>query len=220
MGIFKRLFELIKKDRIIEKDVIGVSESENSVVAYLKEKLKPLFIEILADNSVNVFQLIENKKLLGYCWQSTQTCSIFLNNDDYIERGHLYIDEKHSKYYHSWICFCFNNQEYVFDPCLDCLCLKSIYYKRFKPEVIGKVSAKKVKEKFIDALDNQKIEDEKDSWLFQHLSEETRNKLKQEVYIDTKEDVNAPFYRGSVGYYPELKNGKIKKLIAHFYMEG
>ena len=242
MGIFKKILELIIKDKIDEQkqkindiqteqnvklnfpktkiDIPSIEESEQSAVVYLKEKLKPLFIEILGEYSGGIFELIKNRKLIGWCWESTQTCSIFLNNDDYIERGDLYIDERNPEYYHSWICFRFNDKEYVFDPCLDCLCLKSLYYKRYNPKVTGRVTAEKVKEKFYDAIKNHKADDEKDSWLFSRLSEETKKRLRQEVQIETVEDVNEPFYRGTVGYRTELKEDKVEKMTAHYYMSG
>ena len=38
-----------------------------------------------------------------------------------------------------------------------------------------------------------------------------------EIVIHDEEDPNAPMYRNGVGYKTELENGKIKKLVAHYY---
>lgn len=57
--------------------------------------------------------------LEGWCWQTTESAIIFLNDDDYIERGTLKFDTETPGYYHSWICFKFDDIEYVFDPCLN-----------------------------------------------------------------------------------------------------
>ena len=239
MNIIQKIKSLIIKDKINEnkkricdlnrkqcnklklKNTIKISpikSSEPSVLMYLKEKLKPLLIEVLGEYSGGIFDIIETKGLRGWCWESTQTCSIFLNNDDYIERGDLYIDQMNPEYYHSWICFKFNNKEYVFDPCLDCLCLKKLYYKRYQPQVKGCVKAIKVKEKFYYAIKNYKVD--KESWIFSMLNEETKNRLHQEIIVKTIEDVNEPFYRGNVGYRSELKDNKLEKLTAHYYMSG
>ena len=94
---------------------------EMKVLNYLKEILKSLYIEILDSDAENILDLIPKGCLMGWCWETTQTCAIFFKNSDYVERGDLYINERNSNYYHSWIVFTFNDKEYVFDPCLDCL---------------------------------------------------------------------------------------------------
>ena len=38
-----------------------------------------------------------------------------------------------------------------------------------------------------------------------------------EVVIEDEENPNAPMYRNGVGYKTELENGKIKRLVAHYY---
>lgn len=241
MNIFQKIKSLIIKDKINENKekindlniqqceklklpkkniyIPNIKDSDSGVLVYLKDKLKPLFIEVLGEYSGGIFEIIETRGLRGWCWESTQTCSIFLNNDDYIERGNLYIDERNPEYYHSWICFKFNDEEYIFDPCLDCLCLKTLYYKRYNPKVVGRVKAIKVKEKFYDAIKNYKV-DEKDNWIFSRLSEEIKNRLREEIIIKTVEDVNEPFYRGNVGYRTKIKEDKVEKMTAHYYMSG
>ena len=87
--------------------------------------------------------------LEGWCWQTTETAIMFLNDEDYIERGNLiferYSDVNEYKYFHSWICFKYNNEEYIFDPCLDLLCKRNLYHKIFEVEIMGIVCAKNVR---------------------------------------------------------------------------
>ncbi len=83
----------------------------------MRRKLSELYIKVLSDYKGSIFELMHMIKLEGWCWQTTESAIIFLNDDDYIERGYLKLNEGKRKYYHSWICFKFNNIEYIFDPC-------------------------------------------------------------------------------------------------------
>ena len=98
---------------------------DSKVVEYLIEKLSNLHIEVLGDYEGNLFELMPIGKLEGWCWQTTESAIVFLNDDDYIERGYLKFDERTPNYYHSWICFKYNGVEYVLDPCLNFLCKKN-----------------------------------------------------------------------------------------------
>ena len=82
------------------------------VTEYLREKLNNLYIEVLGHYEGSLFELMSFEKLLGWCWQTTESAIVFLNDDDYIERGSLFIDEFVPEYYHSWICFNYNEIEY------------------------------------------------------------------------------------------------------------
>ena len=46
---------------------------------------------------------------------------------------------------------------------------------------------------------------------------EPSERTKGEVVIEDEENPNAPMYRNGVGYKTELENGKIKRLVAHYY---
>ncbi len=43
---------------------------------------------------------------------------------------------------------------------------------------------------------------------------------KNKTHIIGNDDVNSPMYRNSTGYKAEIEDGKIKKLVAHFYLNG
>ena len=199
---------------------------DSKVVEYLIEKLSNLHIEVLGDYEGNLFELMPIGKLEGWCWQTTESAIVFLNDDDYIERGYLKFDERTPNYYHSWICFKYNGVEYVLDPCLNFLCKKNDFSKIFEINVQGKVSAKEVREEVIKQVTEPKEEDNSES----HKSFENfmkifmgdsyndyKEKKKNEVTVHGPEDVNTPLYRNGAGYKTEISNGKIKKMVVHYY---
>lgn len=199
---------------------------DSKVVEYLIEKLSNLHIEVLGDYEGNLFELMPIGKLEGWCWQTTESAIVFLNDDDYIERGYLKFDERTPNYYHSWICFKYNGVEYVLDPCLNFLCKKNDFSKIFEINVQGKVSSKEVREELIKQVTEPKEEDNSES----HKSFENfmkifmgdsyndyKEKKKNEVTVHGPEDVNTPLYRNGAGYKTEISNGKIKKMVVHYY---
>ena len=199
---------------------------DSKVVEYLIEKLSNLHIEVLGDYEGNLFELMPIGKLEGWCWQTTESAIVFLNDDDYIERGYLKFDERTPNYYHSWICFKYNGVEYVLDPCLNFLCKKNDFSKIFEINVQGKVSAKEVRKELIKQVTEPKEEDNSES----HKSFENfmkifmgdsyndyKEKKKNEVTVHGPEDVNTPLYRNGAGYKTEISNGKIKKMVVHYY---
>ena len=224
--IFEKILKLLRKEdkRPDNEKIEQGSQEELEVVNYLKDRFKHLYIKICGETQGNVFDLKDCGKLLGWCWQSTQTCSLFLKNEDYIERGDLFIEDdtslKNTKrpYYHSWICFKFKGIEYVFDPCLDYLCEKDIYYKHFTPKIQGKTTAGEVKSYVIERIKNKP--ERKKSFLDDLISEDSKEKLNNQTTINGTEDVNAPIYRGSVGYTVKINEDKIEEIEAHYYMGG
>lgn len=191
-------------------DFLRSKEVDLSVREYLKNKLQGLYIEILTDYRGSLFDLMDEEKLEGWCWQTTESAIVFLDDDDYIERGYIKLRE-FSSYYHSWICFKFNDTEYVFDPCLNILCQKSDYMEVLKPHVKGIISAKAEKEALINKILNPKeecnIEEYQDAY----------KRIEDEVRVDYLDEVNDPFYRNGSGYIGEIDNGTIKKLTVHYY---
>lgn len=224
--IFEKILNLLKSENkeVVNENIEQSSHKELEVVNYLKNRFKHLYINICGETQGNVFDLKGCGKLLGWCWESTQTCSLFLKDDDYIERGDLFIEDdtslKNTKkpYYHSWICFKFNGKEYVFDPCLDYLCEKETYYKHFTPNVQGKTTAGEVKKYVVEKIKNKP--ERKKSFLDDFISEDLKQKLNKQTTIDGTEDVNAPIYRGTVGYTAKINRDKIEEIDAHYYMSG
>ena len=230
VGINEILGKIILNIPLTEQEKFKLLHSKKidlKVVEYLVKKLGNLYIEVLGDYEGSLFELMALGKLEGWCWQTTESVIIFLNDDDYIERGNLYFDTKTPKYYHSWICFNYNGTDYVLDPCLSVLCKKKTYYKMFEPDVKGTVLSKDVKEEFLRRITNPKKEEaSKASESFEMLLksllgdsyDDFKEKRKNEIVINGPENVNTPFYRNGAGYRTQLENGKIKKLTVHYYI--
>ena len=86
-------------------------------------------------------------------------------------------------YYHSWINFKYKGKEYIFDPCLQILCEKKYYQKIFEITVKGKVTAKKVKEYFLNYISNppKKETNEEVSNIMKMLFGESNERTKGEI---------------------------------------
>ena len=228
-GINEILGKVFSKKPLTEEEKFRILHSKRidpSVVEYLMKKLNNLYIEVLSDCEGSLFQLMAVGKLIGWCWETTESAIVFLNDDDYIERGILYVDENTPNLFHSWICFSYNGIEYVFDPCLSLLCKKADYSELFEIDVKGKVSAKAVKEELIRQITAPKEEDNSEAHKsferfmksilgasYDRVIEEKKN----EVTVHGPEDVNTPLYRNGSGYKIKLNGGKIKKLTVHYY---
>lgn len=141
--------EQIKKLNKLRREIIDID-----IYEYINNLLKNLYIEITGDYEGNTLYLMKRNLLEGWCWQTTESTIIFFNDDDYICRGNLKLDKK-TTYYHSWICFNYQNKEFVFDPCLNILCKKKLYDKVFQVEIISKLTAKTIKEDLINKILNK-----------------------------------------------------------------
>ncbi|MGN1372228.1 MAG: hypothetical protein ACI4XM_08150 [Candidatus Coprovivens sp.] len=189
------------------------------VFNYLKNLFNNLHIEIVGKYEGNIIDLMNEGKLEGWCWQTTETASLFMDDSTYIERGYLKFDINKT-YYHSWLNFKYKGIEYVFDPCLQILCRKDYYNKIFEIQIKGKVTAKEVKEYFINYINNhpnKENTEEHEKVLNSILGKTSLKRTKNEIIIHDEENPNAPMYRNGVGYKTTLENGKIKRLIAHYY---
>lgn len=197
------------------------NEADSEVYKYLKEILQYLYIEVCEDYKGKVIDLMKRDLLNGWCWQTTNTSIILFQDEDYISRGNLYFD-KNQIYYHSWICFKYKNQEYVFDPCLNICCKKSLFDKVFEVDVKGIVTSKAVKEDLINRIKypkKEKYNDQTIKKINNFTSKHIRNYYKHEVTIYGNDDVSTTIYKGIVGYRDlMIENGKIKFLKAHYYL--
>ena len=217
--------EILKNDLTLEEKIkiSNFKKIDNKVIEYLIEKFSNLYIEILGDYNGSLFDLMHSGRLLGWCWQTTESVIVFLNDDDYIERGNLYLDKYNPKYYHSWICFKYADIEYVLDPCLNLICKKKYYDKIFRPEIMGKVISKDVKEELIRQIKLAKkennIEENKHLKLFMKTFFDNKymEEKKEEVIVHGPEDANTPLYRNGAGYKTEIEDNKIKKMTVHYY---
>ena len=190
---------------------------------YLENKFQALTIEVCGDYTGLILDLMKQKVLEGWCWQTTESAIVFLLDDDYIERGNLVFD-KYTNYWHSWINFHVKNTEYTFDPCLNVLCERKLYQEVFETDVKGIVNASIVRDKLIDSILNpkpKKISNSPGSIFVENFMKkyfgDSLERQKDEVRISGNDDVTSPMYRNSTGYKAVIEDGKIKKLVAHFY---
>ncbi len=220
----------MKRLLVMSKDVRNLNEHErlklirqldidNSVFKYVQTRLKNLLIEIGGDYKGNVIELMNEGLLEGWCWQTTESSIVFFYDDDCIERGNLTFSN-YKKYWHSWICFTFNDIVWVFDPCLQILIEKNIYYHVFEiNEIAGVVNAKLVREDLIYRINHHEKEKRNESEFYisnlleQYISERQKN----ETLIFGNDDVKSPMYRNYTGYTATIDNGTINTLIAHYY---
>lgn len=203
--------------------VVNSKKVKLKVLNYLKSHFENLKIEISVDYKGNLIELMNRGVLEGRCWETTETAILFLEDDDYIERGNLKFD-KYNNYYHSWIVFKFNDIEYAFDPCLKILCKNKLYEKVFEPEIEGVVTARQVKDYFINYMANYDVKQAKEKYDFckmfsSFFNEQEFERQRSEIVIPRIEDVNEPMYRNGVGYRAEIADDKIKKLVAHYYSD-
>lgn len=198
----------MKRLLVINKNVSNLNEHERlklihqldidkSIVKYVETRLKNLSIKIGGAYEGNVVELMNKGLLEGWCWQTTESSIVFFNNDDCIERGNLTFDA-YKKYWHSWICFTFNDIVWVFDPCLQILIEKNIYYHIFEiSEIAGVITAKLVREDLIYRIEH--------------------HEKKNETHILGNDDVKSSMYRNNTGYTAKIDNGTINTLVAHYY---
>lgn len=89
IGVNDILKKIIFEEPLTEEERFKILRSkriEPKVVEYLMEKLNNLYIEVLGKYKGSLFELMKNEKLEGWCWQTTESAIVFLNDDDYIER--------------------------------------------------------------------------------------------------------------------------------------
>ena len=181
------------KDRINHINNHYISDE---IVKHLNDKFLNLKINICDKYKGNIMELMNKNLLEGWCYQTTETSILFLDNDSYIERGVLTLN-KNKKYLHSWITFNYKSEPHIFDPCLKIITKKDLYYQIFNTELRGKVSSLEVKKYILKHIPNSK----------------------EEIIINGKKDINYPIYgNNDVGYQIEVDNGKIKKLTAHYHL--
>lgn len=94
------MFNLFNKDLSeIEKfKLLRKKTADYKVASYLIERLRFINFEVLSRYSGNMFDLMVECKLMGWCWETTESVVPFLNDNDYIERGHLMIDSNTPRY--------------------------------------------------------------------------------------------------------------------------
>ena len=215
-----------------EKERFSILESEKidkNIYFYLKNHFEQLNIEILGRYVGNLFDLMEKGKLEGWCWQTTESAALFMQDDVIVYRGDLYFDD-YKTYYHSFIEFEYEGKKYVFDPCLCMINTSNLYFNTFNVDIKGQVTAKEIKEYFINYIKNppkkeyyfsSDIVTATDRFMRKFFGDDYLEEKKKEVVIHDKEDPYAPMYRNGSGYKDvNIEKNKIKSLTVHYYMNA
>lgn len=209
--------------------ILANEKIDKSVYIYLKSLFDQLKIEVLGEYEGKLFDLMKRGKLQGWCWQSTESAALFMQDDAIVYRGDLYFDN-YKTYYHSFIEFNFEGKKYVFDPCLCMINTSDLYFKTFNVDVKGQVTAKEIKEYFINYINNTPKRESSfssdtvtatDRFMRKFFGDDYLEEKKNEVVIHDKEDPSAPMYRNGCGYKNiKIDKDKIKSLTVHYYMNG
>lgn len=207
---------LKEKERVLKSNPVPVE-----IINYLSSLFKTLTIEVANTKQSNIMDLMKKRILEGWCFESTNTALLFFQDLDYILRGTLIL-EKNYKYYHSWICFKYNNIEYVFDPALNYICQKELYDALFTPKINGMTHAISVRKYFLDYVKNppkelkNKFSNSAKRFMIETFKIDIDNPS-TEIRIIGRENPYSEMYRNNTGYNVELEDGQIRKLTAHFY---
>lgn len=216
----EELLEKEEKTDYLKKQVVS-----SDVLEYLKDCLQNLTIEFrreFREYVGNILYLMTEGYLEGWCWETTASAICFFQDKDYINRGYLKFSE-HKDYYHSWIVFTYDGEEYVFDPCLNILCKKEMYDKVFEVNVLGGATAKQVREYLLQEIEKQKTKEFTEGEkigrdFFKSIAPNEFERQQKETRIKVmSEDINHPMYENYTGYIAEVEEGQIRKLKAHYY---
>jgi len=175
-------------------------EIDNYVISYISQLLNGLKIDIMSLYNGRILDLMSQNKLIGWCWQTAETASIFFDDNDYVERGYLFLDPHRQEYFHSWIAFTFNNNQYIFDPCLNIICERYDFFRIFQVKTVSRIKTKVIKNSLKSRID--------------YNSEKNTD---YEILIPGTEDINGPFFRGTRKYDININKKKILNLHALFY---
>ena len=211
-----------EKFTILEKEKI-----DKNVYYYLKDLFNELNIEICDRYEGYLFDLMKKGKLEGWCWETTETAALFMPDDTIIYRGNLHFG-KYNHYYHAFILFKYEDNSYVFDPCFCMINTTDLYFNVFNVDIKGYVSAKEIKEYFINYINNpperksyidSKTASSVDRFMRKFFGDDYLEKKQNDIVIYDKEDPYAPMYRNNSGYKDiNIDNDKIKSLTVHYYV--
>lgn len=201
------LFQKYNKRRpLSEEERIAYLQSlkvDKSVLTYLTQLLTGLNIDVMTLYEGKILDLMSQNKLIGWCWQTAETSSLFFDDNDFIERGYLILDPHRKDYFHSWVVFTFQGKQYVFDPCLNILCKKEEFYRVFEIKTIkARVKAGTIKDTLRKRI---------------YFSNGVDDITNCELMVPGTEDVNGPFFRGTRKYTVDIEKKKLLKLNARYY---
>ena len=209
--------------------ILNQEEIDKSIYYYLENLFKEIIIEVTGDYEGKLFELMKCKKLKGWCWETTETAALFMPDDTIVYRGDLYFT-KYEVCYHSFIQFNYENTNYVFDPCLCMINTADLYFKVFDVYIKGQTTAKEIKEYFLNFIANPpkkennfspEIIEAGENFMRKFFGDNYKENKPKEIVVYGEENPSHPMYRNGCGYRDiNIEDGKIKKLIVHYYANG
>lgn len=180
----------------MEDEKITILKSEvinKEILIYLQNMFKRLNIEVRNDYKGNLFELMNDGKLRGWCWQSSETAALFMPDDTIVLRGILNFNEK-KRIYHGFIEFDYNGKKYIFDPCFGLINTKENYLSVLNVELKGKTTARAVKDYFLKKLNHSTVHN---------------------IYGDT--EPNSPMFKNNTNYRDiVVMDDQIVEATAHY----
>ena len=209
--------------------ILANEHIDKEVYLYLKNMFDELNIEIMGRYNGILFDLMRSGRLEGWCWQTTETASLFMPNNSVIYRGNLFFNE-YKKYYHSFIQFEYDHELYVFDPCLCLINTANLYFKILDVEVKASITAKEIKTYFMEYISNPpkkerhysaETEAAADRFMRKFFGDDYAANKEKEVVIYGNDDPTTPMYRNNSGYKNVvIENKDVKSLTVHYYMNA
>lgn len=131
---------------------------------YFKQKTKKVYIE--QGSKIESFEEYLYHRYADNCYYYSAYALMGLKPDDFLIRG--YIDLPYRKYYyHGWVEFKFEENEYVFDSMIKGVVPKQEWYERYNPRVEYRKTQKEILDKYLNERCAFKIQD--GFWQFKNI---------------------------------------------------
>ncbi len=193
MDFFKKKEEIDYTSFNLEERVDYIKKCNKispKVIEYVRSLFDNLIIQIAGVDATDLFSLMERGDLQHFPFETTETLSVFFEDEDYVVRGDIKVGT-YKDVFHSWICFIFEGEEYVLDPSLNVLAKKDLYEDTFEVTISNKMRAIVIKHALVEIL------------LHPNKSRGEGNR-------------NAPFYENKFKYEGSIEDQKIKELTVHY----
>lgn len=213
INIYNSIFR--KKDlELQEKKFALAKEKDNPLLKdYIYNQIQNVSFSINEKRERKAKNLIEDRKLMGWCYEATTFLSPFIANSD-VYRGSLKIWSK-ERYNHAWIKLNIDGVYYCFDPALNYLCRLEDYYQIFDAKVSTYIKGSTINKKLLNYLNlTNKVLIPNE---YRELLELFRKKDNNGIIIEgSNTDINDAFYHVFASVNGQVENDKIKTLTANF----
>ena len=131
---------------------------------YFSQMTKKVYVEEYT--KIESFEEYLNHRYRDNCYYYSAYACMGLKPDDFLVRG--YIDVNGWKdYYHGWVEFRFEEDEYVFDSMIDGVVPKEKWYKIYNPRIKYKKTQKEILDEYLNERCAFKIQE--GFWQFKYI---------------------------------------------------